>query len=48
MIGLDADQGRPLYDKIAAIAAQEFGWDDERTATELRTLIEFSDSLQVG
>ena len=48
MIGLDADQGRPLYDKIAAIAAQEFGWDDKRAATELRTLIEFSDSLRVG
>lgn len=47
MIGLDADQGRPLYGKIAAIAAQEFGWDDERTATELRVLIEFSDSLRV-
>jgi len=48
MIGLDADQGRPLYNKIAAIAAQEFGWDDERAANELRSLIEFSDSLRVG
>jgi glycerol-3-phosphate dehydrogenase len=48
MVGLDADQGRPLYDKIAAIASQEFGWDDERTAGELRALIEFSDSLRVG
>ena len=48
MIGLDADQGRPLYGEIAAIAAAEFGWDDDRTATELRALIKFSESLRVG
>ena len=48
MIGLDADQGRPLYGEIAAIAAAEFGWDDDRTASELRALIEFSESLRVG
>lgn len=47
MIGLAADQGVPLYDAVAAIAAQEFGWDDERTATEVRALHEFSDSLRV-
>jgi len=48
MIGLDADQGRALYDAIAEIAANEFGWDAHRTAAELRALIEFSDSLRVG
>ena len=48
MIGLDADQGRALYDAIAEIAAKEFGWDAQRIAAELRALIEFSDSLRVG
>ena len=47
MIGLDADQGRPLYDAIAEIAAHEFGWDSDREATELQALLDFSDSLRV-
>lgn len=47
MIGLAADQGVPLYDAVATIAAQEFGWNDERAAAEVRTLNEFSDSLRV-
>jgi glycerol-3-phosphate dehydrogenase len=48
MIGLAANQGVPLYDAVAAIAAQEFGWDDERAAAEVRALHEFSGSLRVG
>lgn len=45
MVGLSADQGRPMYDAIAAIAADEMGWDEHRTKAELRSLIEYSDSL---
>ena len=48
MIGLDADQGRPHYAKIAELAAAEFGWDANRSADELRSLHAFSDSLRVG
>lgn len=47
MIGLDADQGRPLYDEIAAISAAEFGWSDRRRRSELQALREHSDSLKV-
>jgi glycerol-3-phosphate dehydrogenase len=47
MIGLDADQGRPLYESIAAIAADEFGWDDAARDAELQALIRYSDSLGV-
>jgi glycerol-3-phosphate dehydrogenase len=47
MVGLDADQGRPLYDVIAELAATELGWSAEVVARELRDLNEFSDSLRV-
>ena len=46
MIGLDADQGRPHYDRIAELAAAEFGWGDRRRADELRSLRAYSDSLR--
>jgi len=45
MVGLSADQGRPMYDAIAAIAADEMGWDEQRMKAELHSLIEYSDSL---
>lgn len=48
MIGLDADQGRPHYARIAEIAAAEFGWDDEHHDAELHALQAYADSLQVG
>jgi len=48
MIGLDADQGRPHYEKIAELAAAEFGWDDARRASELGALVAYADSLRVG
>jgi glycerol-3-phosphate dehydrogenase len=48
MIGLAADQGRPLYEMIAAIAASEFGWDDGVRHSHLRTLAAYSDSLTVS
>ncbi len=47
MIGLDADQGRPHYAKIAELAAAEFGWDDARLADELRALRAKADALRV-
>lgn len=46
MIGLDADQGRPHYARIAELAAAEFGWDGNRTADELRSLEAYSNSLR--
>ncbi len=46
MIGLDPDQGRPLYRDIAAIAAQECGWDEARQATESKALDDYSDWLR--
>ena len=47
MTGLDADQGRPLYEAIASIAAHEFGWDDAARDASLQALIDYSDSLGV-
>ncbi len=48
MIGLDADQGRPHFVRIAGIAAAEFGWDDARRDAELHALRAHADSLRVG
>ena len=48
MIGLDADQGRTVYGRIADIAAAEFRWNPEQRAEELSALIAYSDSLLVG
>lgn len=48
MIGFDADQGRPLYDEIAAIAATEADWTDEEREAHLNALYAYSDSLLVG
>ena len=47
MIGLDADQGRPHYARIAELAAAEFGWDDARRDAELHALRAFAGSLEV-
>jgi glycerol-3-phosphate dehydrogenase len=46
MIGLDADQGRPHYTKIAELAAAELGWDGDRVADELRALRAIADALR--
>jgi glycerol-3-phosphate dehydrogenase len=48
MIGLDADQGRTHYVRIAELAAAEWGWDEDREAAELRSLQTYSDSLRVN
>ena len=48
MIGLDADQGRPLYTAIADIAADAFGWDADQKSQQLDELIDYSESLRVS
>ena len=48
MIGFDADQGRPLYERIADIAAAEQGWSAAEREAQLRALVEYSDSLLVA
>jgi glycerol-3-phosphate dehydrogenase len=48
MLGLAADQGRPLYEIVAAIAADEFGWDDKERHSQVKTLHAYSDSLLVN
>lgn len=48
MVGLAGDQGRPLYETIAAIAAAEFGWDDAERHAQLAGLRRYSDSLRVS
>jgi glycerol-3-phosphate dehydrogenase len=48
MIGLDADQGRNLYDEIAATAATETGWGPETIRQQLDELIAYAESLRVG
>jgi glycerol-3-phosphate dehydrogenase len=47
MIGLDADQGRPLYTAIADIAAFELGWSAEEKSRQLDELVDYSESLRV-
>ena len=47
MIGLRSDQGRPLYDRVASVAADELGWDETRRQQELDELAAYSDSLRV-
>jgi glycerol-3-phosphate dehydrogenase len=47
MIGLDADQGRPLYEMIAAIAADELGWTDAERHAQIKALHDYSDSFGV-
>ncbi len=47
MVGFDADQGRPLYEMIAAIAAAELGWNDAERHAQLDALIAYSDSFGV-
>ena len=48
MIGLDADQGRALYEAIAAIAADETGWSPETIKQQLEALTDYAASLRVG
>jgi len=47
MIGLDYDQGRALYEIVAAIAAAELKWGDEERLAHLEALRRYSDSFLV-
>ena len=47
MAGFDSDQGRPVYEAIAAQAATEFGWSSDEVKSELQALIDYADSLRV-
>lgn len=47
MVGLDADQGRPLYGEIADLAARERGWSTQQKSRQLDELLAFSDSWRV-
>ena len=47
MVGLAADQGRPLYEMIAAVAASELGWSDEERHAQLEALHAYTDSFSV-
>lgn len=47
MIGFNADQGRPLYGAIATIASAEFNWTDDEVEAELRSLLDYADSLRI-
>jgi len=46
MVGLDADQGRALYDRIADLAAAEARWSEDAKLAELDALIDYGDSLR--
>jgi glycerol-3-phosphate dehydrogenase len=47
MTGLAADQGRTLYEMIASIAADEFGWSDSERHAQIKALHAYGDSLRV-
>lgn len=48
MIGLDANQGRPLYDALASVAASELEWSSGALQSEMQALIDYADSLRVS
>ena len=48
MVGFDADQGRPMYDEIAVLAAAEAGWSHEQTMQQVQDLNGYAQSLRVG
>ena len=48
MIGLNADQGRPMYAKVVMLAARELGWTDEEISRQFDELVDYSESLQVA
>lgn len=47
MIGFAADQGRALYEIVAAIAASELRWSDAERLAQLELLRQYSDSFRV-
>jgi len=47
MIGFAADQGRALYEIVAAIAASELRWSDAERLAQLELLRQYSGSFRV-
>lgn len=47
MIGLNADQGRPMYSKVVMLAAEELGWDADEVSRQFDELVDYSESLRV-
>jgi glycerol-3-phosphate dehydrogenase len=47
MIGLNADQGRAMYEEIATLAAKACNWDKKRRTDELAALRIYSDSFRI-
>jgi glycerol-3-phosphate dehydrogenase len=47
MIGFDADQGRPYYDALLALAARELDWSTDEAEQEKTALLAYADSLRV-
>lgn len=47
MLGLRADQGRPLYRAITARAAEALDWTENETAAQLAALNSYSDSFRI-
>lgn len=47
MIGLDSDQGRPLYAAVAELAAIELDWTADIQQIEMQTLLDYADSLRI-
>jgi glycerol-3-phosphate dehydrogenase len=47
MLGFAADQGRPLYELVAAIAADEFDWSKQERHAQIKALHDYSDSFGV-
>lgn len=47
MLGLSVDQGEDTVESIAALAASEFGWDEEELQNELNSLRRYNSRLNV-
>ncbi|MCG8369766.1 MAG: glycerol-3-phosphate dehydrogenase [Proteobacteria bacterium] len=48
MVGFDADQGRRMYEDIAALAAVETGWSPAHKTQQLTELEDYAGSLRAG
>ncbi|MCP5093679.1 MAG: hypothetical protein GY949_22480, partial [Gammaproteobacteria bacterium] len=48
MVGLNADQGRPMYAKVVMLAADELGWHADEISRQFDELVDYSESLRVA
>jgi glycerol-3-phosphate dehydrogenase len=47
MLGLNADQGRAMYEDIATLAAKAWNWDKKQRTDALDALRMYSDSFRI-